>query len=260
MLAKGGLKLLREKRSSPEVTDAVAALLEEGSSVTDTVSAVKQAGKSLILTCEVTNMCGWAMKHVSSNTKSSMELPAQTIRPGFTEAFVTARKKATAKSHKGIVHWKLITGDQTSIKVSVEWFIPHKPDVIKVKNILRICIDDLCDKHEYGEEHERNCVCSSGVCVEALMGTSDQTTAYVDIVPIDFNQFVGSLNSYFSEYNHNISVQCENLPDTEEITIKQKSYVVYSLISLAIIFVIVLTCVLFKNFCPDVDIKPDFGD
>ena len=175
-----------------------------------------------------------------------MELPAQSVRPGYTEAFVAAMNKAKAKPNKGTITWNLITGEQTSVEISMEWFIPHKPDLKKVYNGLRVCINDVCDKHEYNDEHQNNCVCSDGVCIEATIGTSDKTKAYIDVIPIDYNQYVGSVRDYFSEYNHNISVKCERTADSEEMNTKQTTYGVYILIGISVaivfVFVIVLYC------------------
>lgn len=185
--------------------------MNTGNSVSDSLGAALLDEDSLVITCKVSNLCQWLLKHVSTETEANVKLPPQTIMPSYTEAWVAARDKASVAENTGTIQWYLITEEDVFLTISIEWFISKQQ---KLSNALRVCIDTTCDKRDYEEEeHEHNCVCSSGVCIEASMGTTEKTWVYAYLTPVSYDDYALPVKGQISEFNHNNSVLCENIPD-----------------------------------------------
>lgn len=200
--------LRREKRWLSTVVSTLSTVIHVGGTVDKAVSDAKN--ERSVFECELENFSKWPLVQPSVNLNASdlVEQHPLVILPGFEEAFV-AKRSSILTRNEGTVEWQL---EQMWSTVQVDWSVQNQlwctlvwwahPPICT--NRLNVCINDECEYQEYGgEESGSNCVCSGDLCVTASMGTTDQATAKIYVLPKSRTNFAPEMAQRLEDNYYN---------------------------------------------------------
>lgn len=154
--------------------------------------------------------------------------------PGYKEAFV-AKLSSIFSRNEGNIQWGI---EELNIKVKIGWsvqisywcdiaestssfmclistrlgceFIFNWCEIIgcgqstpACRNNLTVCVEEECQSKEYDIDISASCVCSDDICVTGTMGTTDQATAKIYILPKARDNLAPSLYEMLTSDTYN---------------------------------------------------------